>query len=344
MAAATDERGEAQGFEVAAADAGRRLDRIAARRFGVPVAVVQRWLRTGALRVDGQRAALDHRVCGGEQVRLRAGAGRVRWGRRSRRRRREPPALDAAERRAIARRVRYRDEALVVYDKPAGQVVHAGSGHACGLVDVLAAWLAAEGLEARPVPVHRLDRATSGLVVFAIEERALRALHEAFRQRRVRKQYVAWCVGRLVPACGQIAAALCRPRGRDGRSRVVRPGAPGAQHALTRYRLEASGRVAGCEIARVALEPLTGRRHQLRVHLAHAGAPIVGDARYGDRAANARIAAACGVERLALHAWRLAFRHPLSGRPLRFEAPLPRALVRLCERGDAPRARRRRRR
>jgi 23S rRNA pseudouridine1911/1915/1917 synthase len=226
----------------------------------------------------------------------------------------------------------YEDSALLVVNKPAGLVVHPGAGHATGtLVHGLLAHcggaLSGIGGVRRPGIVHRLDRGTSGLLVVAKTDAAHRALARQLKARSVERVYVALVHGTVTPAEGVVEV----PIGRDPLNRrrmAVRPPG-GGRPAVTRYRVVERFR-RPIPLTRLELRLGTGRTHQIRVHLTHLGAPVVGDPTYRRRAVGplppelgARVAALGGQ---ALHAARLAFDHPESGARLAFEAPLPPAL------------------
>jgi 23S rRNA pseudouridine1911/1915/1917 synthase len=226
------------------------------------------------------------------------------------------PAPSALHGEAIPLTIVHEDEDLVVVDKPAGLVVHPGHGNRSGtLVQALLGRgtpLAPSGGEQRPGIVHRLDKNTSGLIVVAKSNRAHRALAAAFAGREVSKTYVALVAGTVRPAAGRIEAAIGRSR-RDPTKMAVRT--PRARSATTIYRTLET--LTGATLLEVDL--VTGRTHQIRVHLASKGNAVVGDDRYGS--AGRRIGSAFG--RLALHAAQLSFRHPVSNEVLRFTSPLP---------------------
>lgn len=210
----------------------------------------------------------------------------------------------------------YADAALVVVDKPAGQTV-VPSAHASEQPCLQAQVAAAVGQ--RVWVVHRLDRETSGAVAFALSAEAHRALSMAFEARTVQKIYLALVAGRPEPPDGQIDVPLHDAR--RGKSRPAQPGERGARAATTRYHVDAVWGTAGEAIALVRAHPETGRHHQVRVHLRAIGHPILGDALYG-RGARAGLSSV-PVPRLALHAARLDLPHPVSGRRVVVDAPLP---------------------
>lgn len=204
------------------------------------------------------------------------------------------------------------DDDVVAVAKPAGMVTHPAYRHPDGtLTDAVFAYASQCGV-GRPWLLHRLDRETSGVVLFARSERARRALVRQIEQRRVTKRYLAVLVGTLPAAEGEISAPLRRDPA-DRRRVIV---SPDGKPATTRYRLLAAR--GGYALALV--EPLTGRTHQIRAHLASRGAPLAGDATYGGASEATR---AAGIERTLLHAWELAFRHPTTGEQRTIQAPLP---------------------
>ncbi len=209
----------------------------------------------------------------------------------------------------------YEDRDLVVVDKPAGLVVHPGAGHATGtLVNALlhhVEGLAGVGGEARPGIVHRLDRETSGVLVVAKHDEALRALQAAFKARTVDKRYLALVFGQ--PPDERTFDTLYgrHPTQRQRFSSKLSVGKRAVTHLRTLQRFPLG--------AEVELQLETGRTHQIRVHLADAGFPLLGDAVYGSRA-SAKVEV---IARQALHALRLELLHPRTGKRLRFEAPVP---------------------
>jgi len=215
----------------------------------------------------------------------------------------------------------YEDSDILAVNKAAGMVVHVGAGVKSGtLVNALLSHikaLSSVGGELRPGIVHRLDKMTSGLVVVAKNDAAHRRLSEQFKSREVYKTYVALVHGRVAADSGQIS----RPVGRDPRRRTrMKAGGIAPREALTKYRVL----LRFGNFTLVEAMPQTGRTHQIRVHLASLGHPVVGDTTYG---APAKLRFGESEEptlpRTFLHAAKLAFAHPLTGAPLRLEAPLP---------------------
>ncbi len=286
--------------------AGLRLDQALARLWPqFSRSRLQAWMASGALEVDGRVPRPRDRVLGGERVRLRA----------------EHAVDTRIEPEPLALPEVHRDRALIVIDKPPGLVVHPGAGNRRGTMQN--ALLALDPALAR-VPragiVHRLDKDTSGLLVVARTPAVHAALVEMLAAREIERSYLALCHG-LPTGGGTIDAPIGRHRSARTKMAVRSDG----RAAVTHYRIER--RYRAHTLLRVTLE--TGRTHQIRVHLAHIGFPIVGDPLYGGRqrfpaGASAELRRALAdFPRQALHAARLAFRHPLTGRPLEFEAPLP---------------------
>jgi 23S rRNA pseudouridine1911/1915/1917 synthase len=219
----------------------------------------------------------------------------------------------------------FEDADILVLNKPAGLVVHPAPGHFSGtLVNALlhhCVDLAGVSGELRPGIVHRLDRDTSGALVIAKSDRAMAGLAEQFKSRKVRKQYAALVWGWPVPDRGTIETLVGRnPRDRKKMSARPANGRP----AITHY--ETIQRFSGVSLLRIRIE--TGRTHQIRVHLAHVGHPVVGDAQYGRARKIHGPVTAC---RQMLHAERLAFTHPRTGVPLEFQAPMPHDMKSLLE-------------
>jgi 23S rRNA pseudouridine1911/1915/1917 synthase len=229
---------------------------------------------------------------------------------------------------AITLDILHEDEELLVVNKPAGMVVHPGAGRVSGtLVHALLAHcrsLPGIGGVERPGIVHRLDRETSGVLVVAKTEAAHQSLSRQFKGRLVRKRYLTIVHGEVQQELGRIEAAIGR-REHDRKRMGVRR--EGGRAARTAYRVVR--RLPGMTVLEVDLE--TGRTHQIRVHLAHIGHPVVGDRMYGGRRERRRAASdLLPVDRQMLHAWRLGFHHPRTGAWLEVTAPLPEDFLRLA--------------
>ncbi|MGC8477634.1 MAG: RluA family pseudouridine synthase [Acetobacteraceae bacterium] len=301
--------------EATPADAANRLDRFLAARFpALSRARIQALLAAGAVTADGAPVtdpAARPRPGSLYAVTLPA------------------PVLARPAGQAIPLTILFEDRELIVIDKPAGLVVHPAPGNPDGtLVNALIAHCGPElavGGEQRPGIVHRLDKDTSGVMVAAKTERAMAGLVAAFATRNAERRYLALAWGLPVPAAGEIEGAIGRDP-RDRKRMALRPHG-GGREALTRYRT--LGAFAG-SVSLLECRLATGRTHQIRVHLAARGHPLVGDPVYLRRVP----AAARGLAeplrgrlldfpRQALHAASLGFTHPVSGAALRFETPPP---------------------
>ncbi len=285
-------------LEVGEESAAQRIDNFLLRRLkGVPKSHVYRVLRSGEVRVNSGRVKPEYRLKPGDRIRL-------------------PPVRVSQKKAPIPRPLEfpviYEDAALLVIDKPAGVAVHGGSGVSYGVIESLrAARPQAKLLEL----AHRLDRDTSGLLIVAKKRSALVELHRLLREGAVEKVYVAVVKGVLNKPL-EIREPLHKYVSATGERRVS-VGAGGRQ-AVTRVKpLKASDHYSVLEV-----RLLTGRTHQIRVHLAHAGHPVLGDDKYGDFPLN-RAVAKLGVRRLLLHARRLGFAHPVTGEGISLESKLP---------------------
>jgi len=259
----------------------------------------------------------------------------------------QPMALDIA----------YEDDDIIVINKPAGLVVHPGAGNEDGtLVNALVAHcgdsLSGIGGVARPGIVHRIDKDTSGLLVVAKHDDAHHGLAEAFAAHDIDRVYIAFVQGALRPGVGTIETLMGRSH-TDRKKMAVVPWEEedkrsDARHAITHYQTMVRFGVGRAKLAGDALASRlecrleTGRTHQIRVHMAHLGAPLIGDPVYGrgpglaglrpvDAPAQRLIRVLGKFQRQALHAAVLGFKHPISGAPLRFESPLPADLLALEE-------------
>jgi 23S rRNA pseudouridine955/2504/2580 synthase len=296
--------------EAGEGDAGQRIDNFLMRVLkDVPRSLVYRILRTGEVRVNGKRAKPEHRLVAGDRVRLPP-------------MQRKTEEQRAAERTAPSRSLRefvsgaiiHEDRDLMVINKPAGVAVHGGSGLSAGVIEALrATHPELKELEL----VHRLDRDTSGVLLVAKRRAALRELHALLRERDMEKRYLALVVGRWPFGTKTIDLPL-KTNLKQGGERVVRVHADGQQAVTTFKPIEHFGKLA--TLLDVSLG--TGRTHQIRVHAAHAGHPIAGDDKYGDRERDAKLKP-YGLQRMFLHAQSLAFKRPGAAKPFSVSAPVP---------------------
>jgi 23S rRNA pseudouridine955/2504/2580 synthase len=286
-------------LEVGEESESQRIDNFLLRRLkGVPKSHVYRVLRSGEVRVNSGRIKPDYRLKVGDRVRV--------------------PPVRIAERKPLHAKpvefpIVFEDGALLVVDKPSGVAVHGGSGVSQGVIESLrAARPQAKMLEL----AHRLDRDTSGLLIVAKKRSALVELHRMLREGEMEKVYTAVVKGHWQGGKRDLREPLHKHVNAKGERRVSVK--EGGQSAVTKVRPLESGK----EFSLLELRLMTGRTHQIRVHLAHAGHPVLGDDKYGDFALN-RALARQGVKRLFLHARRLALTHPLEKKRLKFESPVP---------------------
>ena len=284
-------------LEIGEEAAAQRIDNFLLRRLkGVPKSHVYRVLRSGEVRVNSGRVKPEYRLQPGDRVRV-------------------PPIRTSQKRTPAALPhefpIAYEDAALLVVDKPAGVAVHGGSGVSFGVIEALrAARPQAKVLEL----AHRLDRDTSGLLIIAKKRSALTELHRMLREGEMEKMYLAVAKGKVESRT--LRQPLHKYVTAKGERRVsVKEGGMAAETLVKVLK-------ASPELSFLEIRLLTGRTHQIRVHLAHAGHPLLGDDKYGDFDLNHRLAKQ-GVRRLFLHASRLAFAHPLSGEKIDLKAPLP---------------------
>ena len=289
---------------------GQRIDNYLMRRLkGVPKSHIYRILRSGEVRVNSGRIGPDYRLQAEDQVRIPP----VRTAQKTEPRMPAGPGFQPV--------VLFEDEALLAIDKPSGMAVHGGSGVSFGVIEALR--------HARPEAkflelVHRLDRETSGVLLLAKKRTALVELHRQLQAGETEKRYLALVKGLWNERKRIVDLALEKYVTGSGERRVT-VNADG-DHALTIFRLER--RV--CPYSLLDAELKTGRTHQIRVHLAHLGFPILGDDKYGDFPLNKALAKQ-GLKRMFLHARMLAVRHPMSRGKIIVEAPLPPELQQFIE-------------
>lgn len=334
---------ETRSFAVPSEAAGQRLDHfIATQLDGVSRSRVQLLLDQGDVLVNGAQAKPSLKLRGGEQIIITG---------------KPHPAPLRATPQNIPLDVVYEDEHLAVINKPAGMMVHAGAGetedarNSNTLVNALLfrfQALSSTGGDLRPGIVHRLDKETSGLIIVAKSDAAHSKLAELFSTRKVHKTYIALVQGWVERQKGTISAALSRDPVR--RTRMTTRPAENSRSAISHYEVlrRIEGRFGKFTFVRVRIE--TGRTHQIRVHMASIGHPVVGDTLYGASAqltdqgfpANASSRASrrktppdrIKLDRNFLHATQLEFVHPGTGKPLHLEAPIPQELAAFLARVD----------
>lgn len=327
-----------------------RLDRWLKKR--VPEATqgqIEKWCRTGQVRVDGARAKAATRVAPGMEIRVPP----VAKGAEDNPARFTPSAnVTEADARMIQAAVLWKDEHIIALNKPPGLPSQGGSGQGSRHVDGLTAALMF-GYKDRPKLVHRLDKDTSGVLLLARTDRIARALSEAFRGRTTRKIYWAAIAGVPSPKMGTVRYGLVKAPGRgsggEGEKMIaIHPAkvdeTEGAKRATTDYAVLDQ---LGSRAAWVALVPITGRTHQLRAHMAEMGHPIVGDGKYGG-SGQENVGEGWGAQlggeisrKLHLHARSISFDHPITGKRVTLTAPLPEHMKRTWKtvgwaEGDVP--------
>jgi 23S rRNA pseudouridine1911/1915/1917 synthase len=305
---------ETRRVEIFAAEAPRRLDRALADVLPeLSRARIQALLSQGAVRLNGE-------VRDDASAKALAGIYELSIA---------PPVPADPQGEAIMLSVLFEDDHLIVIDKPAGMSAHPGPGsHNGTLVNALihhcGASLSGIGGVARPGIVHRLDKDTSGVMVAAKTDAAHRGLSALFAAHDIDRAYVALTRGAPSPTQGTVTTRLGRSSANRKKIAVLRAG---GREAITHYKVVCLfGSTTKPLAARVACRLETGRTHQIRVHLAHKGAPCLGDRTYGSGSPAAAVREAigdCGLKRQALHAQVLGFCHPITGAVLRFETPLP---------------------
>jgi len=288
---------------------GQRLDNFLIRRCkGVPKSHIYRILRSGEVRVNSKRVDATYRLCEGDSLRIPP----------MRIAERPQNEVDEAAKQRVDLPIIYEDEAMLVIDKPEGIAVHGGSGVSFGVIEALR--------RQRPLAkflelAHRLDRETSGVLLVGKKRLALTALHDMFREHGAGadKRYLVLVKGRWMNNTQHVKLPLHKYLTEGGERRVSVAAEGKASHTV--FRLLARWP----EMSLLEAQLKTGRTHQIRVHLSHLGFPILGDEKYGDFALNKTLRRD-GLKRMALHAWRMAFRHPLTAAPIECLAPLPESI------------------
>ena len=295
-------------FSVASHEVGQRVDVAVAKRAGITRAAAQRAIRNGDVTVGGEPVRSSYRLEEGDDVGGSVPVGEI-----------APPEAED-----IPIEVRYEDDRVLVVSKPAGLVTHPARGHSTGtLVNALLGLgvdLSGTG-STRPGIVHRLDKGTSGLLIVAKDDGAQEALVAAMQAREVTRRYLALVRGAPPASSGTVEAPIGRHPTRRTRMAVVPEGRP----AVTHY--EVLGEGESLSFIEVRLE--TGRTHQIRVHMAHIGNPVLGDRTYGGMGEAAR---ELGLIRPFLHAWKLSFVSPGTNEPVDVTDQLPPDLAEVLER------------
>ncbi len=290
-------------------ESGKRLDALLAAEEGIPSrSLAQKLIEGGLVKVNGRETDKHYKVREGDLIDYTV----------------PPPRKLVVQPENIPLDIRYEDADIIVLSKPPGMVVHPSYGHYSGtLVNALLAHtkdLSGIGGVLRPGIVHRLDKDTSGLMLIAKNDFAHRALSRQLKERKVRRSYLALVHGRFREPEGTIEA----PIGRSVRHRKkMAVHAPVAREAISRYRVLKE--IGDCTLVEVSLE--TGRTHQIRVHMAYAHHPVIGDPVYGYR----KEKNALGLKRQFLHAYRLRFAHPRTGEEMEFVDELPEDLTAALE-------------
>ncbi|MBS2021039.1 MAG: RluA family pseudouridine synthase [Deltaproteobacteria bacterium] len=313
-------------FKVTADAAGQRLDKFLRKRLEtVPLSHLYKMVRTKKVRVNGARGDIAQLLNEGDVITVRGPEAQLQG---------PPPSAEfkAGSVHAKARPVQqdfhviYEDEHLLIVDKPAGMAVHPGSGiEHDTLVDQARAYLERQGLvlqpgEYKPSPAHRLDRETSGVVIVAKTRQAMVKLTEQFTEGVPQKKYLALAKGRFQKDRGTIELRLAEHQ-QSAQSKSTR--GVNMQEAVTHWvRL-----AGGPESSLLELTIETGRTHQIRRHLAAIGHPVAGDGKHGDFPFNRHVKARYGLKRMFLHSAYLALPHPITGKRLQLQAPLPKELV-----------------
>lgn len=302
------ESSDFRSIEVPPSAIGERLDRwLGSVVPEVSRATFKQLISEGHLLVNGKTCKPRLALKGGEEV---------RWA--------VPPAVETeliAE--DIPLEILFEDSDVIVINKPAGLVVHPAPGHYTGtLVNALLFHckdLGGIGGELRPGIVHRLDKDTSGIIIVAKNEEAMTSLSAQFKRRSTEKEYIALVRGAVEPPTGTIETMIgrCKQNRKKMSSRVMQ-----GRDAISHYRCE---KLFGRKASQMRVKIETGRTHQIRVHMAHIGHPILGDQLYGHGTSFP------GVERQMLHAAKLSFHHPRTGERISLEAPLPEDMINLLE-------------
>ncbi|MCL2183734.1 MAG: RluA family pseudouridine synthase [Chitinispirillia bacterium] len=312
---------------------GSRLDRLLRKRLPLlGLSAIYGLIRKGEVKVNGRKAKQDHRLKEGEVLEINVGESEFESEARP------ENSLAGLVKTDFFKRnfnILHEDQSILVCNKPAGLVVHSGSGHTHhdNLVDLATGYILSAqksvpaGTETEaPVLMHRLDRDTSGVIMLAKNKGIVRALHASMRDGKFTKQYIAVCHNRPPEFEGTIKIGMARNDSKRGgmKMRIADSG----PESITTYR------ILEYQNDRSRLEILihTGKTHQIRVHMSHLKSPIIGDDRYGDQRTDEKLFASSALsKRLYLHAHKLTFPHPKTGKSITITAPVPKEFARALE-------------
>jgi len=304
---------------VDAEEAESRLDRMLLRRLGASFRPqVMRLIRRGNVRINGKRAKPETRLHQGDEIFLPASLRQTAAEEGDK----PPPAILSIPAAIRDMHVLFEDADILVIDKPSGVIVHGGSGHGAGVIEYLRETMSLPELRL----AHRLDRDTSGCLLMAKRLSVLRALTALFRERSAHKTYLAWVAGHPYPYAGRIQSSLVKGILRGGERMVVQD--TGGKKAVTDYQVSMLAERDDWRFALLALQPESGRTHQLRVQLQAEGHAILGDGKYGLHEDNSHYRN-MGGKCMALHAWRLRFEHPARHQMVEVRAPWPAAWMKV---------------
>lgn len=303
-----------QFIEVSADEAGQRIDNFLVRRLkGVPKSRIYRILRKGEVRVNKKRVKPEYKLQAEDSVRVPP----IRLAEPG-----ELPSNKLDKVSQLEQHILYEDDCLLVLNKPSGLAVHGGSGLSFGAIEALRSLRSdCRYLEL----VHRIDRDTSGILLVAKKRSSLRELHRQLREKHVQKDYLTLVHGSWPKKQRSIDAPLRKNVVASGERMVIVDQQEG-KPSLTRYRIERQF----SDMTLLKASPVTGRTHQIRVHSQWAGHPIAGDDKYAENEQLSEMKGK-GLKRLFLHAWRINFEHPATGKTMQLEAPLPDDLKAVCD-------------